>query len=50
VMVELEGCSVTEAAGALRLPLNTAYSRLRSARRDFGAAIRRLLRDTDAGP
>jgi RNA polymerase sigma-70 factor (ECF subfamily) len=42
LMVELEGRSVAEAAGLLRVPLNTAYSRLRLARRGFAAAVRRL--------
>jgi len=41
VMVELNGHSVPEAAEALKLPLNTAYSRLRLARADFTEAIRR---------
>jgi RNA polymerase sigma-70 factor (ECF subfamily) len=42
VMVELNGHSVPEVAEALALPLNTAYSRLRLARREFVAAVRRL--------
>jgi len=42
VMVELNGHSVPEVAEALGLPLNTTYSRLRLARREFTAAVRRL--------
>lgn len=40
-LVELEDWSVPEAAEALDIPLNTAYSRLRAAREDFDAAIAR---------
>lgn len=42
VMHELDDRPVTEIADALAIPLNTAYSRLRLARRDFTAAVRRL--------
>lgn len=38
VMHELEGLGMPEIAQTLDLPLNTAYSRLRLARRDFEAA------------
>ena len=38
----LEGIAVTELAETLGIPLNTAYSRLRLAREDFTAAVRRL--------
>jgi RNA polymerase sigma-70 factor, ECF subfamily len=41
VLAELEGFSVPEIAGALGLKLNTAYSRLRLARRAFDEALAR---------
>jgi RNA polymerase sigma-70 factor (ECF subfamily) len=40
-LVELEEFSVPEAAEALDIPLNTAYSRLRAARLAFEAALAR---------
>jgi RNA polymerase sigma-70 factor (ECF subfamily) len=40
-LVELDGLSVPEAAEALEIPLNTAYSRLRAARLAFEAALAR---------
>jgi RNA polymerase sigma-70 factor (ECF subfamily) len=40
-LVELEGMSAPEVAEALEIPLNTAYSRLRSARQAFEAALAR---------
>jgi RNA polymerase sigma-70 factor (ECF subfamily) len=42
VAVEIEQLSVPEVAEAMLVPLNTAYSRLRLARRDFELALRRL--------
>ena len=42
VLHELDGTSVPDIAAALSIPLNTAYSRLRLARVDFSAAVRRL--------
>jgi RNA polymerase sigma-70 factor (ECF subfamily) len=42
VMYELDGHPVPEIASALGIPLNTAYSRLRLARQDFAASVRRL--------
>lgn len=42
VMVDLDEAPVTEAARALSIPLNTAYSRLRLARKELEAAVRRL--------
>jgi RNA polymerase sigma-70 factor (ECF subfamily) len=42
VMADLAGHSVPEIADALAVPLNTAYSRLRLARKDFEAAVRRI--------
>ncbi|HEY3450915.1 MAG TPA: sigma-70 family RNA polymerase sigma factor [Myxococcales bacterium] len=41
VMHELDGCPVPEIARELSIPLNTAYSRLRLARRDFVDAVKR---------
>ena len=40
-LVEIEELSVTEAAEVLDIPLNTAYSRLRTARQVFEAAVAR---------
>jgi RNA polymerase sigma-70 factor (ECF subfamily) len=40
-LVELEELTVPEAAEALEIPLNTAYSRLRAARQAFEAALAR---------
>ena len=40
-LVEIEELSVPDAADALGIPLNTAYSRLRSARLGFEAALAR---------
>lgn len=42
VMHDLDGHPVPEVAAALGVPLNTAYSRLRLAREQFAAAVRRL--------
>ncbi|HEY2516840.1 MAG TPA: sigma-70 family RNA polymerase sigma factor [Polyangiaceae bacterium] len=42
VLHEIDGVSVPAAAELLRIPVNTAYSRLRLARADFSAAVRRL--------
>ncbi len=39
VLHELDGLAMPEIADALDVPLNTAYSRLRLARRDFQAAL-----------
>jgi RNA polymerase sigma-70 factor (ECF subfamily) len=41
-LVELEELTVPEAAEALQIPLNTAYSRLRAARQAFEAALERV--------
>jgi RNA polymerase sigma-70 factor (ECF subfamily) len=41
VLSELEQMSVPEIAQTLGIPLNTAYSRLRLARRDFAGAVAR---------
>ncbi len=42
VMHEIDEHSIPDVARALDLPLNTAYSRLRIAREEFAAAVRRL--------
>ncbi len=42
VLHDLDGFSVPEIARTLEIPLNTAYSRLRLARREFGVAVKRL--------
>jgi RNA polymerase sigma-70 factor (ECF subfamily) len=42
VMVELEDFSVQEVSAALGVNVNTVYSRLRLARRDFDAGLKRL--------
>ena len=42
VMHDLDGHPMPEIAAALGVPLNTCYSRLRLARADFTAAVRRL--------
>lgn len=42
VMHELDGHAMPEIAEALSVPLNTAYSRLRLARKELAAAVRRL--------
>jgi RNA polymerase sigma-70 factor (ECF subfamily) len=42
VLHELDECPMPEVAQSLGIPLNTAYSRLRLAREDLAAAIRRL--------
>jgi RNA polymerase sigma-70 factor (ECF subfamily) len=42
VMHDLEGQTVPEIAAALTIPVATAYSRLRLAREDLSAAIKRL--------
>ena len=41
VLHELDGCPVPEVARSLSIPLNTAYSRLRLAREQFQATLRR---------
>src|SRR6266700_4689039 len=49
VMHDLDDVPVGEVASVLSIPLFTAYSRLRKARREFEAAVRRLLKEADGG-
>jgi RNA polymerase sigma-70 factor (ECF subfamily) len=47
VMHDMEECTVPQIAEALAIPVNTAYSRLRSAREQFTKAVDRLRRRRD---
>ena len=47
VMHELDDVPVREVASVLAIPLFTAYSRLRKARRELEAAIKRMVREFD---
>jgi RNA polymerase sigma-70 factor (ECF subfamily) len=47
IMRDLDDVSVEEIASVLSIPLFTAYSRLRKARRELDTAIRRILKGTD---
>jgi len=47
VMRDLDDVPVEDIAAVLAIPLFTAYSRLRKARRELEAAVRRLLREGD---
>jgi RNA polymerase sigma-70 factor, ECF subfamily len=49
VMHELDDIPVAEIASVLSIPLFTAYSRLRKARRELEAAIRRLRKKANGG-
>ncbi len=42
ILHELDGSTVPEIAAAFEIPVATAYSRLRLAREDFAAAVKRL--------
>ena len=42
ILHDIDGHSVPEIARALSIPLNTAYSRLRLAREQFKAAVKRI--------
>jgi RNA polymerase sigma-70 factor (ECF subfamily) len=47
VMHDIDEVPVGEAASVLSIPLFTAYSRLRKARREMEAAVRRLLKEAE---
>ena len=47
VMHDLDDIPVTEVASVLGIPRFTVYSRLRKARREFEAAVRRMLKEVD---
>jgi len=42
IMYELEGIAVRDIAAAMEVPLPTVYSRLRTGRTEFAAAVRRV--------
>ena len=48
VMHDIDDIPVSDVASVLDIPLFTVYSRLRKARRELEAAIRRLLKEADA--
>ena len=48
VMHDIDDVPVSEVASILDIPLFTVYSRLRKARRELEAAIRRVLKEADA--
>jgi RNA polymerase sigma-70 factor (ECF subfamily) len=49
VMHDLDEVPVGEVASVLAIPLFTAYSRLRKARRELEAALRRMLKEVEVG-
>jgi RNA polymerase sigma-70 factor (ECF subfamily) len=49
VMHDIDDVPVGDVASVLAIPLFTVYSRLRKARRELEAAVRRLLKEADAG-
>jgi RNA polymerase sigma-70 factor (ECF subfamily) len=48
VMHDLDDVPVGDVAAILHIPLFTVYSRLRKARREFEAAVRRILKEADS--
>jgi RNA polymerase sigma-70 factor (ECF subfamily) len=48
VMHDLDDIPVADVASVLGIPLFTAYSRLRKARRELEVAVRQILREADA--
>jgi RNA polymerase sigma-70 factor (ECF subfamily) len=49
VMYDLDDVPMDQVAATLGIPLFTAYSRLRKARRELEAVLRRLLREVEVG-
>ena len=47
VMHDLDDIPVADVAAVLGIPLFTAYSRLRKARRELEVAVRQMLREAD---
>ena len=47
VMHDIDDVPVSQVAATLDIPLFTVYSRLRKARRELEAAIRRMLKEAD---
>lgn len=47
VMHDIDDVAVSEVARVLGIPLFTVYSRLRKARRELQAALRRMLKEAD---
>ena len=47
VMHDIDDVPVSQVAATLDIPLFTVYSRLRKARRELDAAIRRMLKEAD---
>jgi len=48
VMHDIDDIPVTQVAAVLEIPLFTVYSRLRKARRELEAAVRRMLKEADS--
>jgi RNA polymerase sigma-70 factor (ECF subfamily) len=48
VMHDIDDVPVTQVATVLKIPMFTVYSRLRKARRELEAALRRLVKETSA--
>lgn len=49
ILYEIDGCSMKDIVESLRIPLFTGYSRLRVAREEFTAAVRRLVAQRGEG-
>ena len=48
VMHDIDDVAVSKVAAVLQIPLFTVYSRLRKARRELEAAVRRMLKEVEA--
>lgn len=46
VMHDIDDIAVTQVAAVLKIPMFTVYSRLRKARRELEAALRRIMKET----